>query len=346
MINDILRIIQPDDWHLHLRDDLTLKSVLLHTIAQFKRAIIMPNLNPPITTIERANAYRNRILKALPLGSTFEPLMILYLTDSTSPEEIYRAKDSGFIYGVKLYPVGATTNSYGGVSDLHNCYKSLEVLQKVGMPLLIHGEVIDPKIDIFDREAVFIELIMQPLRYDMPELKIVFEHISTKDAVDYVTEEKGSIAATITAHHLLYNRNRIFSGGICPHYYCLPLLKREQDRQALIAAATSITNKKFFLGTDSAPHSKHAKENACGCAGCYTALHALELYTQVFDTAGALETFEAFASINGPNFYGLQQNHNIITLRREMWRIPRELFIGNTTLIPLNNGEIMNWKLV
>lgn len=344
-MNNILNIVQPDDWHLHLRDGVILKSVLMHTIAQFRRAIIMPNLNPPITTVEQAHIYRNHILAALPLGSKFEPLMILYLTDNTSPEEIHKAKNSGFIYGVKLYPMGVTTNSYFGVSNLYKCYKSLDILQKIGMPLLVHGEIINPEIDIFDRETMFIELVMHQLRYDMPELKIIFEHISTKDAVDYVMEEKGPIAATITAHHLLYNRNKIFNSGICPHYYCLPLLKREKHRKALMIAATS-NSRKFFLGTDSAPHFKNLKETACGCAGCYTALHALELYTQAFDKANALEKFEAFASFNGPDFYGLPRNNSMITLRREMWTVPLELPIGNTAIVPLNNGETMYWKLV
>jgi dihydroorotase len=343
-MSDVVTITRPDDWHLHLRDGATLASVLPHTAHQFARAIIMPNLKPPVTTTEQASAYRDRILAALPAGVKFEPLMVLYLTDNTPPEEIRKAKASGFVKAVKLYPAGATTNSDAGVTDLRNCYKTLEVLQEVGMPFLVHGEVTDPAIDIFDREAVFIDRVMTPLRKDMPELKVVFEHITTKDAADYVLASEGPTAATITAHHLLYNRNEIFKGGIRPHYYCLPVLKRETHRQALVAAAISGSDK-FFLGTDSAPHAKGLKEHACGCAGCYTALHALELYAQAFDQAGALDKLEAFASFNGPAFYNLPRNEGKVTLRRENWTIPAELPMGDATVVPLNGGETINWKM-
>lgn len=340
-----LTITRPDDWHLHLRDDAALTSVLPHTGRQFARAIVMPNLKPPVTTTAQAAAYRERILAALPNGMQFEPLMTLYLTDNTAPDEIRRAKNSGFIHAVKLYPAGATTNSDAGVTDLTKCYKALEAMQEIGMPFLVHGEVTDPEVDIFDREAVFIERVLQPLRRDMPALKVVFEHITTTDAAQYVLAADGPTAATITAHHLLYNRNEIFKGGIRPHYYCLPVLKREQHRQALVAAATS-GNARFFLGTDSAPHPRGLKENACGCAGCYTALHAMELYAQAFDQAGALDKLEAFASFNGPAFYGLPRNAGSVTLRREPWTVPIELPLGDSTIVPLNSGETIGWKLV
>jgi dihydroorotase len=343
--SDSLTLTRPDDWHLHLRDGPVLADVLPHSARQFARAIVMPNLKPPVTTTAQASAYRDRIISALPSGMAFEPLMTLYLTNNTPPDEIRRAKDSGFVHAVKLYPAGATTNSDAGVTDLSNCYKTLETMQEVGMPLLVHGEVTDSAIDIFDREAVFIERVMEPLRRDMPELKVVFEHITTKDAAQYVSEGKGALAATITAHHLLYNRNEIFKGGIRPHYYCLPVLKREEHRQALIRAATS-GNARFFLGTDSAPHPKGLKEHACGCAGCYTALHAMELYAQAFDDAGALEQLEAFASCNGPAFYGLPCNTDRITLKREPWVLPVELPLGESTIVPLNSGETIEWKLV
>lgn len=340
-----LRITRPDDWHLHLRDGAALASVLPHTAAQFARAIVMPNLKPPVTTTEQALAYRQRILAALPAGMQFEPLMTLYLTNNTPPDEIRRAKDSGFVHAVKLYPAGATTNSDAGVTDLRNCYKTLEVMQEVGLPFLVHGEVTDPEIDLFDREAVFIERVLQPLRNDMPELKVVFEHITTSEAAAYVAQASGTIAATITAHHLLYNRNEIFKGGIRPHYYCLPVLKRESHRQALVKAATS-GSERFFLGTDSAPHAKGAKEHACGCAGCYTALHAMELYAQAFDQAGALDKLEAFASFNGPAFYNLPRNAGKITLKRESWTMPAELPFVDSSIVPLNAGETIGWKLL
>ena len=340
-----LIITRPDDWHVHLRDGATLASVLPHTARQFARAIVMPNLRPPITTTAQAAAYRARILAALPSGMQFEPLMTLYLTDNTPPDEIRRASDSGFIHAVKLYPAGATTNSDAGVSDLSKCTKTLETMQMLGMPLLVHGEVTDPAVDIFDREAVFIERVLQPLRRAMPALKVVFEHITTADAAQYVLAGEGPIAATITAHHLLYNRNEIFKGGIRPHYYCLPVLKRERHRLALVEAATS-GNARFFLGTDSAPHAKGLKEQACGCAGCYTALHAMELYAQAFDQAGALDKLEAFASANGPAFYGLPRNADRVTLRRQEWTVPFELPLGDSTIVPLNSGETLAWKLV
>lgn len=340
-----IAITRPDDWHLHLRDGAAMASVLPHTARQFGRAIVMPNLKPPVTTTAQAASYRERILAALPVGSRFQPLMTLYLTDNMRADEIRRARECGFIHAVKLYPAGATTNSDAGVTDLSKCYKTLEAMQAVGMPLLVHGEVTDPAVDIFDREAVFIERVMQPLRRDMPGLKVVFEHITTQDAVQYVNETDGGIGATITAHHLLYNRNEIFKGGIHPHYFCLPILKREKHRQALVQAAIS-GNARFFLGTDSAPHPKGLKEHACGCAGCYTALHAMELYAQAFDQAGALGKLETFASFNGAAFYGLPRNSGTVTLQREAWTLPAELPLGDTTIVPLNGGETIAWKLI
>jgi dihydroorotase len=339
-----ITITRPDDWHLHLRDGATMASVLPHTARQFARAIVMPNLKPPVTTTAQALAYRDRILAALPSGMDFEPLMTLYLTDNTAPEEIMRARESGLIHAVKLYPAGATTNSDAGVTDLRKCYRALEAMQQVGMPLLVHGEVTDPEIDIFDREAVFIDRVMTPLRSDMPELKVVFEHITTQDAAHYVQEAGQHTAATITAHHLLYNRNEIFKGGIRPHYYCLPVLKRETHRKALVQAAISGSGK-FFLGTDSAPHARNTKEQACGCAGCYTALHAMELYAQAFDQANALDKLEGFASLHGPDFYGLPRNQGTITLVRQSWTLPSELPMGESTVVPLNGGETIGWAM-
>ncbi|GJG93959.1 dihydroorotase [Cupriavidus pauculus] len=338
-----LTITRPDDWHLHVRDGAALSAVLPDTARQFARAIIMPNLKPPVTTVALASAYRDRILAALPAGVAFEPLMTLYLTDNLPPEEIVAAKASGFVHAVKLYPAGATTNSDAGVTDIRRCAPTLEAMQRAGLPLLVHGEVTDGDIDIFDREAVFIERVMKPLRRDFPELKVVFEHITTRDAAQYVAEAEGPIAATITAHHLLYNRNAIFTGGIRPHYYCLPVLKREVHRDALVKAATS-GSERFFLGTDSAPHAKGLKEHACGCAGCYTALHAMELYAEAFDAAGALDKLEAFSSFNGPAFYGLPRNTGTLTLTREDWQLPAELPYGDTTLVPLRAGETLRWK--
>ncbi len=338
-------IARPDDWHVHLRDDAVLASVLPDTARQFGRAIVMPNLKPPVTTTAQALAYRDRILAALPQGMQFEPLMTLYLTNNTAPEEIRRAKDSGLIHAVKLYPAGATTNSDAGVTDLRHCYATLEAMQECGMPFLVHGEVTDPEVDLFDREAVFIDRVLHPLRTDMPELKVVFEHITTSQAADYVSTSSGTIAATITAHHLLYNRNEIFKGGIRPHYYCLPVLKRESHRLALLAAATS-GNPRFFLGTDSAPHAKGAKEQACGCAGCYTALHAMELYAQAFDQAGALDKLEGFASLFGPAFYNLPVNKEQLTLQRQSWTVPEELPLAGNTVVPLNAGETLPWQVI
>ncbi|CAN7218077.1 dihydroorotase [Trinickia sp. LjRoot230] len=343
-----LTLARPDDWHLHLRDGAMLAAVLPHTARQFGRAIVMPNLKPPVTTTEAARAYRARILAALPAGAAFEPLMTLYLTDNTPADEIHRAKESGFVHGVKLYPAGATTNSDAGVTDLRHCAKVLEAMQEIGMPLLVHGEVTDPLIDLFDREKVFIDRVMEPLRRDFPALKVVFEHITTKDAADYVRDAgaaAGVLGATITAHHLLYNRNAIFQGGIRPHYYCLPVLKRETHRVALMAAATS-GNPRFFLGTDSAPHAKGAKEHACGCAGCYTALHALELYAEAFDQAGALDRLEGFASFFGADFYGLPRSAEQVTLVRESWTLPSTFEAGDVSVVPLRGGEEIGWRLV
>ncbi len=340
-----LTITRPDDWHLHLRDGSVLADVLPHTAAQFARAIVMPNLKPPVTTTALASAYRDRILAALPNGMAFEPLMVLYLTDNTQPEEIRKAVESGFVHGVKLYPAGATTNSDAGVTDLQCCMPALEMMQELGLPLLVHGEVTDTEIDIFDREAVFIDRILQPLRKKLPQLKIVFEHITTQEAAHYVRDAEGPIAATITAHHLLYNRNAIFKGGVRPHYYCLPILKRETHRQALVQAASS-GNPRFFLGTDSAPHAKGLKEHACGCAGCYTALHAMELYAQAFEEAGALDKLEAFASFYGADFYGLPRNTDHITLQKQNWVVPEELVMQGATLVPLDAGATLAWKMV
>ena len=308
-----ITLTRPDDWHLHLRDGEALKAVLPHSARQFARAIIMPNLKPPVTTVAAATDYRQRILAALPADSDFEPLMTLYLTDNTSPDEIRRAADSGFVHAVKLYPAGATTNSDAGVTDLAKCDAALAAMEQVGMPLLMHGEVTDPAIDLFDREKAFIEKVLQPLLRRRPGLRVVFEHITTREAAEFVESAGDNVAATITAHHLLYNRNAIFLGGVRPHYYCLPVLKRERHREALVEAATS-GSRKFFLGTDSAPHARHAKEAACGCAGCYTGLAAIELYAEAFEAAGALGRLEGFASFNGPDFYRLPRNAGRITL--------------------------------
>ena len=338
-------LARPDDWHLHLRDGAVLKDVLPHTAQQFARAIVMPNLKPPVTTVALAKAYRERILAALPDKVQFEPLMTLYLTDNTSPDEIKRAVNGGFIHGVKLYPAGATTNSDVGVTNLAHCMSTLEAMQELGLPLLLHGEVTHSDIDVFDRESVFIETILIPLRKKLPSLKIVFEHITTSQAVEYVRDAEGSIAATITAHHLLYNRNAIFKGGIRPHYYCLPVLKRESHRQALLRAASS-GNPKFFLGTDSAPHTKDLKEHACGCAGCYTALHAMELYAQAFEEIGALDKLEGFASFYGPDFYQLPRNQTTVKMERTSWYIPDDLQIAGSTVVPLDAGQVLQWKFV
>ena len=339
-----IKLTRPDDWHLHLRDEALMQSVLPDTARQFARAIIMPNLRPPVTTTNQAQTYRKRILAALPAGMTFEPLMTLYLTDNTGADEIKKAKDSGFVHAVKLYPAGATTNSDAGVTDLRKTYAALEEMQRCGMPLLVHGEVTDPTVDVFDREAVFIERVLQPLLQDLPGLRVVFEHITTKDAAQFVASAPDNIAATLTAHHLLYNRNAMLVGGIRPHYYCLPILKRETHREALVQAATS-GNKKFFLGTDSAPHAQHTKEAACGCAGCYTAHAAIELYAEVFEAAGALDKLEAFASFYGADFYGLPRNAEKVTLRKEEWQVPATVEFGEYKLVPLGAGEVVKWKL-
>jgi dihydroorotase len=340
-----LTLTRPDDWHLHLRDGAALQAVLPDTARQFARAIIMPNLRPPVTTVELAKAYKKRILGALPKGAEFEPLMTLYLTDNTSADEITRAKASRFIHGVKLYPAGATTNSDSGVTDLMKCANALEAMQNVGLPLLVHAEVTDSDVDVFDREKVFIDRHMTPLLKRFPALKVVFEHITTKDAADFVTASPNNVAATITAHHLLLNRNDMFKGGIQPHYYCLPILKREGHRVALVKAATS-GNPKFFLGTDSAPHAKHTKEAACGCAGIYTAHAAIELYAEAFETANALDKLEAFASFYGADFYGLPRNSEKITLEKISWTVPNELPLGNDSLVPLRAGQQVHWKLI
>ena len=338
-------LTRPDDWHLHLRDDEALAAVVGASARQMGRAIIMPNLKPPVTTTEQARAYRERILAALPAGSAFEPLMTLYLTDRTPAEEIERAHESGLVKAVKLYPAGATTNSDSGVTDLAHCDEAIATMARLGMPLLVHGEVTDAEIDIFDREAVFIERVMKPLLERHPSLRVVFEHITTADAAEFVTAAPANVAATITAHHLLYNRNHMLVGGIRPHYYCLPILKRERHRQALLAAATS-GNPKFFLGTDSAPHAQGDKESACGCAGAYTAPAAIELYAEAFEEAGALDRLEGFASHFGPDFYGLPRNAESVTLVREPWQLPESLaYVGDSRIVPLRAGETLAWKL-
>jgi dihydroorotase len=338
-----LTITRPDDWHLHLRDGAALGAVLAYTARQFGRAIVMPNLRPPITTTAQALAYRDRIIDALPEGSDFEPLMTLYLTDLLEPDEIRRAREAGIV-ACKLYPAGATTNSDAGVTDVRKIHRVFEAMQREGLLLLVHGEVTDPAVDVFDREAVFIERVMQPLRRDFPGLKVVFEHITTMEAAQYVAEADPETAATITAHHLLYNRNAIFQGGLRPHYYCLPVLKREQHRQALVAAAAS-GSAKFFLGTDSAPHASVMKEaSVCG-AGCFTALSALELYAEAFEAAGALDKLEGFASHHGPDFYGLPRNRGTVTLQRENWTLPDSVPFGDALLKPLRGGEVLGWRL-
>ena len=338
-----LTLTRPDDWHLHLRDGAAMSAVLPATARQFARAIVMPNLKPPVVTAAQAVEYRGRIVNALPAGSDFKPLMTLYLTDKLAPDEIVRAKAAGVV-AVKLYPAGATTNSDAGVTDMRHVSATLEAMQREGLLLLVHGEVTDPSIDVFDREAVFNERVMQPLRRDFPALKVVFEHITTKEAAQYVADSDANTAATVTAHHLLYNRNAIFMGGLRPHHYCLPVLKREVHRQALVGAATS-GSAKFFLGTDSAPHAARLKEaSVCG-AGCYTAPAALELYAEAFEAANALDKLEAFASFNGPDFYGLPRNRGTVTLRREPWQLPESVPFGDALLKPLRGGETLNWRL-
>ena len=340
---DTLTLIRPDDWHVHVRDGAALHTVVPHTARQFARALIMPNLKPPVTTAQAALEYKARILAAVPAGLAFEPLMSLYLTDHLPPEEIARAADAGVV-ACKLYPAGATTHSDAGVTKIRNIYPTLEAMQRHGLLLLVHGEVTSPEVDLFDREAVFIEEQLIPLRPDFPELKIVMEHITTQEAAQYVTQAGRYTAATITAHHLLYNRNAIFTGGIRPHYYCLPVLKREVHRQALVQAATS-GSPQFFLGTDSAPHPAHLKEHASGCAGCYTAHAALEMYAEVFDAAGALHRLEGFASFHGPDFYGLPRNTSTVTLKRESWTPPLSFPLGEAELKPLRSGEALPWSM-
>jgi dihydroorotase len=338
-----LTITRPDDWHLHLRDGAALQAVLPHTVRQFARAIIMPNLKPPVRSVSDAAAYRNRILAAVPEGHQFEPLMTLYLTDNTSPEEILAAKACQFVKGIKYYPMGATTNSDLGVTDIRKCDRVFEVMQEVDLPLLLHGEVTAHSIDIFDREKVFIEQHLIPLKQRFPSLRIVLEHITTSEAVEYVLSAS-NIAATITPQHLLFNRNSLFQGGISPHFYCLPILKREEHRSALLRAATS-GNPKFFLGTDSAPHTRSSKESSCGCAGCYSALHAMELYTEAFERVNALDKLEAFASFYGPDFYQLPRNTERITLTKMTWRVPHEIPFTESPLVPLLAGQEMTWKM-
>ena len=343
-MSNTLTIIRPDDWHVHLRDGDALAAVAPHTAAQFARAVVMPNLKPAVTTTAQALAYKQRIQAALPDDSKFEPLMTLYLTDHTPADEIQRAHDNGVV-AVKLYPAGATTNSSAGVTDFRHTHKTLEAMQQLGMPLLVHGEVTDPEIDVFDREAVFIDKHLAPLRRDFPQLKIVLEHITTREAAQYVAQAGAYTAATITAHHLLFNRNALFLGGVRPHYYCLPVLKREIHRQALLHAVASGSDR-FFLGTDSAPHAAHLKEHASGCAGCYTALSALELYAQAFEGVNALDKLEGFASVHGPDFYGLPRNKDQVVLKRQAWTLPEALPFGQASIKPLCGGETLAWQLV
>ena len=344
-MNKQISITRPDDWHVHLRDGQILKAVLPDTARQFARAIIMPNLRPPVTTTQLAIAYRERILAARPANRNFEPLMTLYLTDNTTADEIKMAQTSGIVQGVKLYPAGATTNSDSGVTDLLKCDSALSEMEKLGVPLLAHAEVTDADVDVFDREKVFIDRHITPLLKRYPALKVVFEHITTQDAADFVTAAPTHVAATITAHHLLMNRNDMFKGGIHPHHYCLPILKRETHRLALVKAATS-GNSKFFLGTDSAPHAKHTKEAACGCAGMYTAYAAIELYAEAFEKADALDKLEGFASFYGADFYGLARNTQQITLEKTSWIVPNELALGDDVVVPLRAGQQIHWKLL
>jgi dihydroorotase len=343
-MTDTLTITRPDDWHIHFRDGAAMQSVLPDTARVFGRAIAMPNLRPPVVNVADAAAYRERLLAAAS-GTAFEPLMTLYLTDNTTPEEIRRARASGFIHAVKYYPAGATTNSDSGVTELTKAYQAIAAMEEAGMPLLLHGEVVDPEVDVFDREAVFIERHLIPLLRNFPQLKIVLEHITTRQAAEFVTAAPANVGATVTVHHLLYNRNAMFKGGIRPHMYCLPILKREQHRQALVAAAIS-GNPKFFLGTDSAPHAVGAKETACGCAGIYTAHAAIELYAEAFEDAGALDKLEAFASFYGADFYGLPRHTDTITLKRESWNAPASLKLGDESLVPLRAGEAIRWRVV
>ena len=339
-----LTLIRPDDWHLHLRDGAALAIVVPHTARQFVRAIVMPNLKSPVTGTAQAAAYRERILAAVPQGLTFTPLMTLYLTDNTPVEEIDRAKASGFVHAVKYYPAGATTNSDAGVTDIGKCFATLARMEELGLPLLVHGEVTDAEVDIFDRERVFVERVLAPLLKRFPRLRLVLEHITTLEGVQFVESTGPNVAGTLTAHHLLMNRNALLAGGIRPHHYCLPVLKRETHRLALVGAAIS-GNPKFFLGTDSAPHARNTKEATCGCAGCYTALSALELYAEAFEAAGALDRLEAFASFHGADYYGLPRNTSAITLEKASWRVPDSLPFGDDVLVPLRAGETLEWKL-
>ena len=343
-MSDRLTLLRPDDWHIHLRDGAVLPHTVADVARQFARAIIMPNLVPPVRTADEAEAYRERILAARPAGSRFEPLMVLYLTDSTTPDDIRRAKASGFVHAVKLYPAGATTNSASGVTAIDNVFDVLETMAEVGMPLLVHGEVTRGEIDIFDREKYFIDEQLSRVTAKFPTLRVVFEHITTRDAVQFVQAAEANVGATITAHHLLYNRNHMLVGGIRPHLFCLPVLKRNLHQEALLDAATS-GNPKFFLGTDSAPHAQHAKEAACGCAGCYTAHAAIELYAEAFEQRQALDKLEPFASHFGPDFYGLPRNTDQITLVREEWEVPTSLPFGEQLVIPLRAGERLHWRL-
>jgi dihydroorotase len=339
-----LKLTRPDDWHLHVRDGAALGAVVPASARQFARAVIMPNLRPPVTSAAQAVAYRDRIRAAVPAGLAFEPLMTLYLTDNLPPDEIARAKAAGVV-ALKLYPSGATTNSDAGVTDLRKTRRTLEAMQREGLPLLVHGEVTDPDVDLFDREAVFIDRVLAPLRRDLPELKIVLEHVTTREGAQFVAGADARIAATVTPQHLLYNRNAIFLGGLRPHYYCLPVLKSEEHRRALVAAVAS-GSPRFFLGTDSAPHAAHLKEQASGHAGCYTALTALELYAEAFEAAGALDKLEAFASFHGADFYGLPRNTGTVTLKREPWTVPETVPFGEATLKPLRGGETLAWRLI
>lgn len=340
-----ITLTRPDDWHLHLRDGDALKAVLPHSARQFARAIVMPNLKPPIRTVADATAYRDRILAAIPAGQAFEPLMTLYLTDNTSPEEIIAAKASKFVKAVKYYPAGATTNSDFGVTDIRKCDRIFATMEQENIPLLLHGEVTNIEVDVFDREKVFIEQHLIPLVSRFPKLRVVLEHITTSEAVEFVLSANRNIAATITPQHLLFSRNALFKGGIRPHYYCLPILKREKHRLALLKAATS-GNPKFFLGTDSAPHAQHTKERSCGCAGCYSALHAMELYAEAFESVDALDKLEAFASFYGPDFYQLPRNIEKITLEKKTWRIPDTVPFPEAGLVPLRAGEEISWQMM
>ncbi len=343
-MTDRLTITRPDDWHLHLRDGEALRHTVPHSARRFARAIVMPNLKPPVVTTDQAQAYRERILQEVPEGVAFEPLMTLYLTDQTPAQEIRRAKESGVVKAVKYYPAGATTNSENGVTDLRRCYRTLEAMADAGLPLLMHGEVTDPEVDVFDREAVFIDRVLLPLLKAVPGLRIVFEHITTRDAAALVAETAENLAATITPQHLLLDRNALFQGGIRPHHYCLPVLKRRTHRQALVAAATS-GDPRFFLGTDSAPHAREAKETACGCAGMFSAPAAIELYAQLFEQEGVLERLEGFASWHGADFYGLPRNQEKLTLVRQEWRVPETLPFGRSQVVPMAAGETLRWRL-